>query len=582
MNETLTKILTALRSWWEKQSPGTKTGIFAVGGFAVLAALAVSLVQARDPYQVLYSDLQPEEARAVAKKLGEEKIHHTLSSDNSAVSVPTSQVAKARMELAKAGLPGNSVVGFEKFDSATLGMSSYVQRIQYVRAVQGELTRSIQQLASVKRARVHISIPPKKTFLEEEEPPKASVILELKRGQHPSKSEVNGIAHLVASAVEGLKVMNVSIVDTLGNFLHRPEADNGAAGLSTALLESQRAMEAEYEKRVEEILTPVVGLGKVRAKVAAEVDPSRVNTTEESFDAEKAAVRNIVKNDEVIQGSKPNPGGIAGSRSNLPGAETPAPPLPMANSSTEKNVSNISYSIPRKIQVTDKPSGGLKRLTVAVIVDGYYQTVDGKEQFTPRSDEELKRIQQLVGNSVGFDEQRRDSITVSCLPFRPTELTPEEAPVTEVGWWKSQPTFFKVGIIFLAAMVPLFLGLLLVLRRKPRKKAIETTVNEFPKTVAQIQAEVSGAAVLSAPGAGAVTNPAEAALAGETAAAHGELESPEKQEEIDLRKKIVERLAITPKKGLAVVEDWLEEPMVESENKAAASRPLLRAIPGLG
>ena len=135
------------------------------------------------------------------------------------------------MELAKDGLPGQDVVGFEKFDGSTLGMSSYVQRIQYVRAVQGELTRSIQRLAAVKSARVHISIPPKKTFLEEEEPPKASVILELRPGQGLAKSEMRGIAHLVASAVEGLKVNQITIVDTKGNFLHRPEDDNAPGGV---------------------------------------------------------------------------------------------------------------------------------------------------------------------------------------------------------------------------------------------------------------------------------------------------------------------------------------------------------------
>ena len=205
------------------------------------------------------------------------------------------------MQLAKEGIPGNDVVGFEKFDGSTLGMSTYIQRIQYVRAVQGELTRSIQRLVAVKSARVHISIPPKKTFLEEEDPPKASVVLELKPGQIPSRSEVRGIAHLVASAVEGLKVSQVTIVDTKGNLLQRPD-DETIPGVSTALLEMERSIESEYEKRIEDILTPIVGMGKVRAKVTAEIDPSRINTTEESYDADKAVARNVLRNDEVNKG----------------------------------------------------------------------------------------------------------------------------------------------------------------------------------------------------------------------------------------------------------------------------------------
>ncbi len=194
-----------------------------MGSLIAVSVVAGIMVMKRDPYQTLFSDLQPEDSKAVSKKLSEQNIPYTLSDDATTVTVPGSMVAAARMTLAKEGIPGQDVVGFEKFDGSTLGMSSYVQRIQYIRAMQGELTRSIQRLAAVKHARVHISLPPKKVFLEEEEPPKASVVLELKHGQELSKSEVFGIAHLVASAVEGLKVNQVTIVDTNGKFLHRPE-----------------------------------------------------------------------------------------------------------------------------------------------------------------------------------------------------------------------------------------------------------------------------------------------------------------------------------------------------------------------
>ncbi len=558
MNETLSKLVAAAKQWVDNLTPRSRTMIaVGVGALVVLGAV-VGLVKSQDPYQVLYSDLQGEEARAVAKKLGEEKIPHILSGDSTTVSVTRSQVARARMELAKAGLPGQDVVGFEKFDSATLGMSSYVQRIQYVRAVQGELTRSIQQLASVKRARVHISIPPKKTFLEEEEPPKASVILELKRGQKPSKAEVNGIAHLVASAVEGLKVANVSIVDTQGSFLHRPEDGSSAAGMSSALLENQRNMEDEFQRRVEEILTPVVGLGKVRAQISAEIDPSRVNTTEESFDADKAAVRQTVKNEESTNGTKPNPIGIPGSRSNLPGAEAVNPPVPMANTSSEKSISNSTYAIPRKIQVTDKPSGSLKRLTVAVIVDGYYQTVNGVEQFTPRSDEELRRLQDLVANSVGFDATRRDSITVSCLPFRNTDLAVDDIAVPPVGWLQSQPLYMKAIFAALVALVPMFFMGWLAARRRRREAAAAMALS--PKTVAQLEAEMSGKPTLEA----------DEDVLGK------EVEPLEKKEELELRKRILERLTGTPKKGLAVIEEWLEEP--DEKPRGTNETPLLQPV----
>ena len=175
-------------------------GMFAGG---IIGIMALSMIMKHDPQQILYSDLHQEDAKAISKKLSEQNIAYRISDDSRSITVAASQVYKARMELAKEGLPGQDVGGFEKFDATTIGMSSYVQKIQYVRAIQGELTRSIQRLASVKAARVHISIPPKKVFMEEEEPPKASVILELQPGMSPSKTEVIGIANLVASAVEG-------------------------------------------------------------------------------------------------------------------------------------------------------------------------------------------------------------------------------------------------------------------------------------------------------------------------------------------------------------------------------------------
>ena len=256
MNEMLKKWLDSAKSYWDALPRQRKIFTSAMGASLILGGMILTGLLRRDPMQVLYSDLRPEETKAVAKKLSEQNISYEVNQENTTLLVPGSQVYRARMELAKEGLPGQDLVGFEKFDASTFGMSSYVQRIQYVRAIQGELTRSIQRLGSVKTARVHISVPPKKTFLEEEDPPKASVVLELRTGMTPSKQEITGIAHLVASAVEGLKVNQITIVDTKGNFLHRPE-DGSTPAIPSAFLEMQRSIETEYERRIEEMRTPV-------------------------------------------------------------------------------------------------------------------------------------------------------------------------------------------------------------------------------------------------------------------------------------------------------------------------------------
>lgn len=556
MNETLQRWLEGAKSWFAGLSVQKRLLLAGAAALTLTAGVVATLILNQDPYQLLYSDLQPEDSKAVIKKLSELGIPYRGAEDGSDVFVPASKVSNARMELAKAGVPGQDVVGFEKFDATTLGMSSYVQRIQYIRAVQGELTRSIQRLASVKRARVHISVPPKKTFLEEEEPPKASVVLELRSGQTPSKSETIGIAHLVASAVEGLKVTQVTIVDTKGNFLHKPD-DPGNSGMSTALLETQRSIETEYEKRILEMLTPVVGLGKVRAKVTAEIDSSRTNTTEETYDPEKAVVRQTLKNDEVTTGSRPNPIGIPGSRSNLPGTENQNPPIPMANTSSEKNMANSTYAIPKKVQTIDKPSGNIKRLTVAVVVDGYYNKGTGTnaaEVFSPRTEEELKRLQDVVANAVGFDTQRRDSITVSSLPFKTTDLSFADEPVpTGFSLQDFSRHAFRNGLIGLVILLFFFLVVRPLLRWATISD-VEKEIKVFPTTVAELEAARRD----------------EGMLALSRAAAQLEESEPiEKREEEELRKKILEKIEGAPRKGLRIVQDWLEE--VENEGSPQAA-----------
>lgn len=563
MSEPLNRFLQSAREAWGRLTARQRTWLIASTAALAVAGGALASYLSQDPRELLFSDLQTEEANAVVKKLGELGVPHTLSNDHANIYVPKSRLEDARINLAKEGLPGGDVVGFEKFDGSTFGMSSYVQRIQYVRAVQGELIRSIQRLSSVKRARVHISLPPKKTFLEEEDPPKASVVLELRHGQAPTKSEVQGVAHLVASAVEGLKVNQVTIVDTNGKFLLRPE-DGAANTLASNLLEMQHNLETDYERRIEDILGPVVGIGRVKAKVSIEVDPSRSNVTEETFDPDKAAIRNNVKNEEVTQGTRLAAGGIPGSRSNLPGGEAKQNQPPALTSSTEKNNQNVSYAVPRKIQVTDRPSGSIKRLTVAVLVDGQYTPgAEGTPAvFTPRPDAELKRLQEIVGNSVGFDPQRRDSITVTSMPFeKPPGLlgVPNAGETAKpVAWYLNRDEWMPIAVK--GGLISLFFLLLHLMVIRPMKKwsvamKPKTKPEEAipaPKTIAQLEEERLEAEGLALPKVEISELPP----------------SPEKIEEEDLRAAILEKLEAAPKKGIRIVQDWMEE-------KVASHAPLV-------
>lgn len=591
MNERMNELLEKLKNYYLTLSPKKKMALGGIGLAGLIGIMATTVILKHDPQQILYTDLHQEDAKAIAKKLSEQNIVYHVSEDSRTITVAQSQVYKARMELAKEGLPGQDVVGFEKFDSTSIGMSSYVQRIQYVRAIQGELTRSIQRLAAVKTARVHISIPPKKVFMEEDEPPKASVILELKVGMSPTKTEINGIANLVASAVEGLKVNQVTIVDTKGNFLHRP-GDDSAPSMTSTFLELQRSIEAEYEKRIEEILTPVVGFGKVRAKVTAEIDPSRTNTTEETYDSEKAVPRQTLKTEEIVTGSRPNPVGIPGSRSNLPGAEAQNPQIPLATSNTEKNTNNTSYAIPKKIQVIDKPSGNIKRLTAAVVVDGYYTkgaAPNSPDVFAPRPEAELKRLQDLVANAVGFDNERRDSITVSSLPFNNIDVT--EPQETVKPWYDLRELSqhgIRNGLIALVVMMFFFMVLRPFLKwtvgAEEKKEGDSAVPDMLPKTVSELESAVQSQAlpagsdvtelsVFSNENIGQGSESMGAQLEEENIALSSTDDSikgsgssnssdpsmDEKAMEEDLKVKILERLQSSPKKGFRVVQEWLED-----------------------
>ncbi|MEZ4750106.1 MAG: flagellar basal-body MS-ring/collar protein FliF [Bdellovibrionota bacterium] len=546
MNEILKRWSDAARAFFSGLSTGKKVliGVF-IGLLAVAGGIA-ALVSKHNPYALLYTDLTPQDSVAMAAKLGELNIPHRVSLDHKSLSVPVENLDAARMELAKAGLPGEDVVGFERFDSATFGMSSYVQRVQYIRALQGELVRSIQRLDAVKRARVHISIPPKKTFLEEQESPKASVVLELRRGKQLHPTEAKGIAHLVASAVEGLTVEQTTIVDTNGKFLHRPE-EEAQEVISTKALEMQRSIEKAYEKRIVDLLSPVVGAGKIVAKVSTEIDTSRSATTEETYDPSRTVATNTVKNDEVSNGQRPNPIGIPGSRSNLPGTEVQNPPIPMATTNSEKNSQNTRYAVPKKIERTERPSGAIKRLTVAVVVDGHYRTApDGKsETFVPRSEEELTRLRDLVATAVGYDANRRDGINITSLPMKATEITPLEEDPTSTGFDTQLflQNLTKNGLIVLVILF-FFFTVLRPFLKWAALSDMESELSLLPTTVGELEAAQQNEGIL------ALT---------QKIPIFEEPEPLEKKEEEELSKRILTRMAEAPKKGVRIIQEWIEQ-----------------------
>lgn len=362
---------------------------------------------------VLYADLSMQDASAVVRDLEARAIPYETRADGQTILAPRADLARIRMELAGKGLPSGGGVGYEIFDKGdAFSTTSFVQNINHVRALEGELARTIRSIGRVQAARVHLVLPERRLFERDREPPRASIVLKL-RGDLET-AQVRAIRHLVASAVEGLKPERVSIVDEQGRLL----ADGAQSELSAggqALEEKQANVERRLRSQVEEIVAGIVGSGRARVQVAAEMDFNRIESRSETFDPDSKVVRSTQTRAENQVSS--NGEGQVSVGNELPGANGQtgnAAPKDASN----KNEETINYEISRTTRTETLEGGRLKRLSVAVLVDGVYSRgANGELTYQPRSQDELDRIGALVRTAIGFDRNRGDQIEVVNLRF---------------------------------------------------------------------------------------------------------------------------------------------------------------------
>jgi flagellar M-ring protein FliF len=398
---------------------------------AVAAVAAVGLWSQQPELQVLFSNLSPEDAGSIVQKLREMKVPYEVGAGGSSVLVPGAQVHELRLQLAGQGLPHGGGVGFEIFDRTTVGMSEFVQKLNYRRAVQGELARTIAQMPEVERARVHLAVPERRLFSAEQERARASVVLAVRRGQMLGKGQIQGVVHLVASSVEGLQPGDVTVVDGHGRLLS-DAAGEPAARLSGSQLDYQRSLEKDIETRIQTMLERIVGSDKAVVRVSSLVDFRQVELTEERFDPNGQVVRSEQRNQERSNGMNETAanGGVPGVASNVPAGQagaTPAPAAPSQTSTTNNQVKSevLNYEVSRTVSRIVEPVGTIKKLSVAVLVDGTYEAPaggdaragEGKRKYVPRPAEELKRIEEIVKKAMGYSAERQDQVEVVNLPF---------------------------------------------------------------------------------------------------------------------------------------------------------------------
>ncbi|MEN9825765.1 MAG: flagellar M-ring protein FliF [Pseudomonadota bacterium] len=420
--------------------------------FAIL--LAVSFYRPAANYEVAYTNLSHEDRTLVLALFKKQNVND-FKIDGETLMFPEEKLNEYKMILAQEGLPSNGVsVGWEKFDDRSFGMTDFDQRISKLRAIQGELSRSINKLDPVESSRVHIVMPDPAIFAQDKKPTTASIMLRLKPGKQLSPKQVQGILHLVARAVEGLEPNNIAIVDELGNMLTKPEEEDGGLDkVTSAQREYQKRVERELETSIREILGRVVGHNKVVAKVQADVDFKKIETTVQDVDPERTVVLGSQKNEQSSQGQGLNPTGVPGAKSNLPGEKDDAAGGGSA-SSNKQTMETLNFDVKRTVSRIIEPVGSLKKISTAVLVDG--KLVDGK--YVGRTPEEVAMITKLVKNAIGFQEGR-DTITVENAPFEMDEMAvAEQASLTA-----RKTSLIQTGIIAsvsILAMIFLYFALL--------------------------------------------------------------------------------------------------------------------------
>jgi len=395
-------------------SQGQKVASLVLATVTIGSILAMSFWIKTPDLQLLYANLSEQDASAIVDNLKSQKIPYELSNQGKTIRVPSNQVHEIRLKMASEGLPEGSDVGLEIFDEASLGMTDFIQKLNFQRALQGELSRTIKTLDAVDHARVHLVIPKQTLFIREKPKGKASVTIKTKAGKTLNEKQVQGIVHLVSSSVEGITADNVAVVDVKGNLLSGSQQTSAGAARSSSNYQHKRQVEQELEKNILAMLEDALGQGMVIARVTADLDFEKNDQTEEIYDPDSSVIRSQQTASESVVGATPT-GGVIGVQAQLPagqnegGTGTSGQP-----SKRDKNNQVQNFEINKITRVVSKPTGTIKKLSVAVMIDG---TLSEEEEYTPRPQEEMDKYLQLVQSAVGYNQERGDQIKVENVQF---------------------------------------------------------------------------------------------------------------------------------------------------------------------
>lgn len=522
--------------------------------------ISIVIWSSKTDYKVLYTDLSKEDSATISRMLEEGKISYQVKNDGKTIMVPEDMVEIWRLEIAKKGVNFTSTVGYEVFDKQSFGTTSFVQKINRQRALEGELVKTIMHLKGVQRARVHLSIPESSPFVAERKPPGASVVLDVERGLTMTADEIKGIQSLVSSSVDGMRNHNVVVIDSRGKKLSENSGDQMSTETASRIA-LENKLNSRYEEKVQEILSRVIGEGKVIAKVAVKLDFTEKFETQTVYDSENAAVHSEVRNEQKMVGVRPSPQGIPGARSNLPG-ENPQPGIPETRNDVDKSLVTRNFNVPVTVTKSKKPSADIQNISVAVMVDGKKVPVlsengapmvnsDGVTvtKYQAWSEEELQNFQQIVASALGISASRGDKVVIKNMEFAKEDLSEMEALMRareNRELLKNITKYLTIGVILTLFIFMVVRPFILWLT----ENSVENIEDFLPKTIEELEKIQANQKL---PGLEDVLPTIEDRL------------NPEKIEGNMLRERIIQLVEVNPTKAAQVVHDMIHSTETNKE-----------------
>lgn len=523
-------------------SPAKKAAMAITAGGIGVACLIMFLWAGDTTFTPLMQGLSPEDASAVIKVLRDERIPFRVDDSGRNITVPPENLHELRFKLATMGLPQGGTVGYEVFDKQSLGATSFVQRINEKRAREGELMRTISAIKGVRRTRVHLALPQKSAFVEDQKKPTASVIIELEPGVTLNEKQVYGIGNLVAKSIEGMDAADVAVLDAQGKVLSKNNADPLSAQ-TLGQLEYQQKIEGDLERRIKEMLGRVVGEGRVEAKVTAELDFSQVSETATTYDADGSAVRTVDKRNDNMTMARGLASGAAGAAANQAGDGA----NPNGTKSDTTKVNEVtSYEVPQTVRRTQRAAGGIKKLSVAVVVDGKTVKSTDKDgvvlaKIEAWPPEKLKEFEGLVASALGVDRKRGDVLEIKNLEFQKTDFEEAEKMIAD----GDRKTYLRHLIIYGVIGLTILLFFLFVVRpfiKWVTENTIDSVDTFLPQTIEELERIQKNSALPTME---------------EVVPVMPDKIDPEKVEGEMIKEKIITMVESNPHKAALILKDWL-------------------------